>query len=137
MIDILEKNNEGYHLLDFKTSSKKIDLTLRKNKDLDVQKPNQKRYLFQLLFYAFLLYHTNHDHISCELALLLKNKNMLHKVMYDDDTLFTYSGEFDEKFSKFFEEKVLIPYIQEETWDASPKNCSYCPYQNICYAYKR
>jgi len=141
VIDILEKNNEGYHILDFKTSSKNLDLTINKHGKLALPSSKndlmKERYLFQLLFYAYLLYHNDYDQISCELALLLKNKNMLNKILYDDGNIFIYSPEFDEKFSILFEEEVLIPYIHEENWEATPKNCDYCPYQNICYAYKR
>ena len=136
LVDRVDKKNENYRIIDYKTGSdsKKI-----RNIDLlfSDRKKDRNDAIFQLLFYSILLKEKLNKNININPGLMnireMNNKNFSINVSINDHQLKNaepYLKDFEDSLLKILNKIFDLdqPFTQTEDTDA----CLYCAYKNMC-----
>ena len=136
-IDRLDVKDEVYRVIDYKTG-KIGSLNLKSEEEFAEQLSGQeavnRKEVFQLFFYRYLLKHTGRNHGAYRLGIYpfkkLYEELKFVKVDKDDMIAEGMVERFEEIlrgiFAEMFDPQVPFAQTVEE------KNCRYCPYQGIC-----
>jgi len=136
-IDRLDMKENIYRLIDYKTG-KIGSLNIKSQEEfieqLSGQEAVNRKEVFQLLFYRFLLKHTGSNHGTYKLGIYpfkklydeLKFVKVDRAELIDDQSVELFEEILKEIFEEMFNPDVSFVQTTEE------KNCRYCPYRSIC-----
>lgn len=127
-IDRIDEKNKRLILCDYKTGGK--DEKDQGIEELfDSNNKDRAKYLFQIMFYAWLLWKEQDIDVEIMYVHLLKSKDYENKI-------YTYNAETHEIFDECMNEiiKKLLDTDETKVWEANTKskNCEYCDYQTLC-----
>lgn len=127
-IDRIDEKNKRLILCDYKTGGTEEDFKGIEGL-FDGSKKDRAKYLFQIMFYAWLLWEGQDINVEIMYVHSLKSKNYENKIYtYTADT----HKEFDECMKKLV--KSLFDTDNTNIWEPQPKEniCKYCDYKTLC-----
>ena len=142
IIDRIDLEGETLVLSDYKTGGD--DESFKYIEDLfDSKKENRAKYLFQIFFYAWLLWEKSEINIGEKKIRFNKEKikaqiiyvHKLHSPQYKVKT-YQYDAEIHKKFDECMKKLVKSLFDTDSTnvWEPQPKKniCKYCDYKMLC-----
>ncbi len=127
-IDRIDQEGENLILCDYKTGGndeqyKQIDSLF------EPEKADRAKYLFQIMFYAWLLWKQKPIGVQILYIHKLQSKDYKPKVLtYDLQT----HNQFDQKIKEYIKE--LFDTSEGKMWNSKPseKKCRYCDFSSLC-----
>ena len=127
-IDRIDEKNKRLILCDYKTGG-----TEEKFKGIeglfDGSKKDRAKYLFQIMFYAWLLWEGQDINVEIMYVHSLKSKNYENKI-------YTYTAEIHKEFDECMKKLIKNLFDTDEinVWEPQPKEniCKYCYYKTLC-----
>ena len=127
-IDRIDEKNKRLILYDYKTGGTEEEFKGIEGL-FDGSKKDRAKYLFQIMFYAWLLWEGQDINVEIMYVHSLKSKNYENKI-------YTYTAETHKEFDECMKKLIKNLFDTDETkvWKPQPKEniCKYCDYQTLC-----
>lgn len=127
-IDRIDEKNKRLILCDYKTGGTEEEFKGIEGL-FDGSKKDRAKYLFQIMFYAWLLWEGQDINVEIMYVHSLKSKNYENKI-------YTYTAETHKDFDECMKKLIKNLFDTDETkvWEPQSKEhiCTYCDYQTLC-----
>lgn len=127
-IDRIDEKNKRLILYDYKTGGTEEEFKGIEGL-FDGSKKDRAKYLFQIMFYAWLLWEGQDINVEIMYVHSLKSKNYENKI-------YTYTAETHKEFDECMKKLIKNLFDTDETkvWEPQSKEhiCTYCDYQTLC-----
>ncbi len=127
-IDRIDISDKGMVLCDYKTGGSDEEMKLVEELFVSFSKPRAK-YLFQIMFYAWLLWEGKD--IEYEIIYVHKLKSMQYR-----SKTYVYNAKKHQDFDRLMREKLeeLFSVEEDSAWNMAKGEaaCTYCDYKDLC-----